>query len=158
MSILVLPGLEINRILRERIKTQKLISQKTFADKAGVHQSTVSRIMRGDFKYGRADIRRRIIQSIVDLKWLDEHVPHPPHKGYLIAPEVIALWPEVVHMLDSINALARAGQPKLLKEVLHKLVAEASRRLDLEEERLAGRSKENGTGVGPPAQSSLPKK
>jgi transcriptional regulator with XRE-family HTH domain len=157
MSIPVLPDLEINRILRDRIKTQKLISQKTFADKAGVHQSTVSRIMRGDFKYGRADIRRRIIQSIVDLKWLDEHVPHPPHKGYLIAPEVIALWPEVVHMLDSINALARAGQPKLLKEVLHKLVAEASRRLDLEEERLAGRSRESGTGAGSPVKPSLSK-
>jgi transcriptional regulator with XRE-family HTH domain len=139
MSIPVLPDLEINRILRDRIKSQKLMSQKTFADKAGVHQSTVSRIMRGDFKYGRADIRRRIIQSIVDLKWLDEHVPHPPHKGYLVAPEVIALWPDVVHMLDSINSLARAGQPRLLKEVLHRLVAEASKRLDLEEERLAGR-------------------
>jgi hypothetical protein len=35
-------------------------------------------------------------------------------------------------MLDSINALARAGPPKFLKEVLHRLVAEASRRLDME--------------------------
>jgi predicted transcriptional regulator len=61
MSIPVLPDLEINRILRDRIKTPEVMSQKTFADKAGVHQSTVSRIMRGDFKYGRADIRRRII-------------------------------------------------------------------------------------------------
>jgi hypothetical protein len=35
-----------------------------FRPQAGVHQSTVSRIMRGDFKYGRADIRRRIILFI----------------------------------------------------------------------------------------------
>jgi DNA-directed RNA polymerase specialized sigma54-like protein len=28
------------------------MAQKKFADKAGVHQSTVSRIIRVDFKYG----------------------------------------------------------------------------------------------------------
>jgi hypothetical protein len=82
-------------------------------------------------------------------------VPHPPHKGYLIAAEEIALWPEVVHMLDSINSLARAGQPRLLKEVLHRLVAEASKRLDMEEERLASRSPESGNGVGPSFKSPL---
>jgi transcriptional regulator with XRE-family HTH domain len=147
MSLPVLPDLEINRILRERIKTQKLMTQKRFADKVGVHQSTVSRVMRGDFKYGRADVRRRIIQSIMDLEWLDGQKPHPRScNGYLIAPEVIALWPEVVHMLDSINALAKAGESELLKSVFRKLGEDGSRRLDQKEKRVTGkRPKKGGT-------------
>lgn len=144
-SLPILPDLEVNRILRERIKTQKLMTQKKFADKAGVHQSTVSRIMRGDFKYGRADVRRRIIQSIMDLKWLDGQKPAPVQKGYLIAPEVIALWPEMVHMLDSINALAKAGEPKLLKDVFRKLAEDGSRKLDQRENKLIRRPKKSGT-------------
>jgi transcriptional regulator with XRE-family HTH domain len=152
--------------LRYIFRSQKRGLQKELAEKLGISNAQIQRIMTG-VSTGSVATRNAIGKALgtthedmlaLGRKLIDRGedmsrpAPAVPGRGACLNAEAVAWWPDIVRYIEMVNLAAQGNDPELYLDVVEALIREATAVVNAARERI--RAERGGADAGDDSKRS----